>query len=73
MNISFQKQWMFGQFLLCADNRFAAKHAYEILRKGNTVNGRSGRLKLSNGKEVQWVNVALRPDYRFANRRARSL
>lgn len=69
MILSSDKRWVFGSFLIFADDRFTAKKAYEMLSGNPELMKHIGTLRLADGKRVQWTNMARRPDYRFSSRR----
>ena len=53
--MSSQKQWLFGSFLIVADNRFSARAAYNMLEQVIDPSQHSGVLKLPFGKTARWM------------------
>ena len=59
MYLALHKQWIFGSFLICADDALLARRAYAILVQEGQSEQRTGTLKLCTGEQICWTNCAL--------------
>jgi hypothetical protein len=64
MLISGNRNWLFGSFLIFAENQFIARRTHEILMEqakhaDQSSAERTGVLTLPGGEVVQWANLDL--------------
>jgi hypothetical protein len=51
------QSWIFGSFAVYAQNPYAAREAYELVRNEASHTKPCGTVLLDTGEKVDWINI----------------